>query len=136
MPKASKSTASVRHEIPGAVSLSENFPNGWTVNFETETADVDTTEMNKGLPGGRCQTRHLGYVISGRITYRTATGDEVIEAGEAYSIEPGHNSFVEAGTEYVEFSPTEQHTAVYEHAVASWRQVVDSGDLRHWVVAP
>lgn len=136
MPKASPESATGRHEIPGAISRSQAFPNGWTVNFETETADVDTTETDAGLPEGRCMTPHLGYVIKGRITYRTDAGDEVIEAGEAYAIDPGHTSFVEAGTEYVEFSPTEQHKAVYDHAVDSWRRLVDSGQVRHWVAAP
>lgn len=136
MPKASKSTASVRQEIPGAVSLSENFPGGWTVNFETETAEVDTTESHRGLKDDKCQTLHLGYVLSGRITYRTAHGDEVFEAGDAYLVQPGHTSLVAAGTEYVEFSPTEEQVRTYTHVVDSWRGLVDSGQLGHWVAAP
>lgn len=120
MPKASKSTASIRQEIPGAVSLTENFDTGWTVNFETETADVDTISYSKGLPGGQCQTPHLGYVIAGRITYRTSRGDEVFEAGDAYHVEPGHTSLVEAGTEYVEFSPTDLQVQAYRATGTSW----------------
>lgn len=67
MAKASKETASRRQEIPGAVSLSEDFPGGWTVNFETETADVDTTPFYDHLPDKQCQTMHLGYVLKGCI---------------------------------------------------------------------
>lgn len=129
MPKASRTTASVRQEIPGAVSLSEHFPGGWTVNFESEHEDVDTASYAEGLPGGRCQTPHLGYVITGRIIYRTDQGEEVFEAGDAYSVAPGHTTFVHAGTEYVEFSPTEQQTRTYEHAVGSWRGMVERGDF-------
>lgn len=135
MPKASRSTASVRQEIPGAVSRSENFPGGWTVNFESEHQDVDTSSYSTDLPGGKCQTPHLGYVIAGTIVYRTANGDETFAAGDAYYVEPGHTSFVHAGTEYVEFSPTEQQTSTYAHAVGSWRQLIESGTFP-FVAAP
>ncbi len=129
MPRASKATASIRQEIPGAVSLSEEFPGGWTVNFETEHADVDTASYAAGLPGGQCQTPHLGYVLAGRIVYRTAQGEEVFEAGDAYYVAPGHTTFVHAGTEYVEFSPSEQQRRTYAHAVGSYRDLVDRGEF-------
>lgn len=135
MPKASKTTASIRQEIPGAVSLSENFPGGWTVNFESETADVDTTEVNKSMPGGTCPTRHLGYVIKGEITYRTANGDETFVTGDAYLVEPGHTSLVKAGTEYIEFSPTEQQTETYAKTVAYWSDIAVA-ELKYGVQAP
>ena len=47
-------------------------------------------------------------MISGRITLRYADRDEVYEGGEAYYAPPGHIPVVEAGTEVVEFSPTEE----------------------------
>ncbi len=127
MPKASESTAGVTQQIPGAVSRSENFPGGWTVNFETETDDVDTTEQNRSLPNGQCQTFHLGYVIEGQIVYRTNEGDETFGAGDAYIVQPGHNSLVSAGTRYVEFSPTREQVKNYEHAVTSWTGLLESG---------
>ena len=136
MPKASRETASVLQEIPGAVSRSENFPDGWTVNFETVTEDVDTAAQTARLPGGLCPTAHLGYVLTGSITYRGRHGEETFTAGEAYSVEPGHTAFVTAGTEYVEFSPTEEQVATYRHAVDTWQGLLDSGQLPHIVVAP
>lgn len=132
MPKASRKTASIRQEIPGAVSLTEDFGLGWTVNFEHETADVDTTESNKGLPNDQCQTPHLGYVIAGRITYRTNHGDEVFEAGDAYQVEPGHTSFVQAGTEYVEFSPTDLQVSTYRHVTNHWDKLADLDVFKHF----
>ncbi|MDO5498321.1 MAG: hypothetical protein Q4F67_01420 [Propionibacteriaceae bacterium] len=120
MPKASKLTATERHEIPGAVSVSENFPNGWTVNFETETADIDTTPFYDHLPDKKCQTPHLGYVITGTIRYRSAEGEEVFTAGDAYYVPPGHTSFVHEGTDYVEFSPTKEQAETYQRVVDYW----------------
>lgn len=127
MPKASKQTAPRRQEIPGAVSLSDDFPNGWTVNFETETADVDTTPFYDHLPDKQCQTPHMGYVIAGTIRYRTAAGEEVFNAGDAYYVPPGHTSFVHAGTEYVEFSTTREQTETYERVVNYW-EFLEPGD--------
>jgi hypothetical protein len=128
MPKVSKATASVLQQIPGAESRSENFPGGWTVNFETETEDVDTAGFYKGMPDDQCQTLHMGYVLKGTIRYRTAAGEEVFEAGDAYLVLPGHTSFVHAGTEYVEFSPTEEQVRTYARVVDTWQSLLQSGD--------
>ena len=35
-------------------------------------------------------------------------GEHVVEAGDAFYLPPGHIPKVEAGTEFVQFSPTEQ----------------------------
>ena len=50
----------------------------------------------------------MGYVLKGRLGYRTADGEEFYEAGEAYFVGPGHTPIMTAGTEVVEFSPTEE----------------------------
>lgn len=43
-----------------------------------------------------CQLSHVGMVISGRITARMADGTEkTVGAGEAYTIPPGHDAWVE-----------------------------------------
>ena len=46
--------------------------------------------------------------MRGKLVYEYADGEEVIEAGEAYVARPGHISKVFAGTELIEFSPTEE----------------------------
>jgi hypothetical protein len=56
----------------------------------------------------RCQCPHWGYVISGRMTFRYADGEEVFEAGDAFYTPPGHTPLVEAGTEIVQFSPADE----------------------------
>ncbi len=80
---------------------------GYTVGFETYTADADLAPLFKGLPDDRCQCPHWGVVLKGKLTYRYADGsEETIEAGEAYYAPPGHLPHLHAGTEVVEFSPT------------------------------
>jgi hypothetical protein len=80
---------------------------GYTVGFETYTADADLAPLFKGLPDDRCQCPHWGVVLKGKLTYRYADGsEETIEQGEAYYARPGHLPSLHAGTEVVEFSPT------------------------------
>jgi hypothetical protein len=108
MPKTSKATASESMEIDGYEGHFEHFEGGYTVGFETYTADADLTPLFAGLPDDRCQCAHWGYVIQGRVTFKTADGDETFEAGDAYFVGPGHTPVLYAGTEVVEFSPTDE----------------------------
>ena len=108
MPKASKTTASDNVEVEGYEGHLESFDGGYTVAFETYTADADLTPYFSGLPEDRCQCSHWGYVLKGRVTYRTAGGEETFEAGDAYYVGPGHTPVLFAGTELVEFSPTKE----------------------------
>ena len=50
----------------------------------------------------------LGIVTSGRMVFRYVDHDEVFEAGDAYYGAPGHLPLLFAGTEVVEFSPTDR----------------------------
>jgi ribosomal protein L16 Arg81 hydroxylase len=48
-------------------------------------------------------------VTKGRLTYRFADHEEVFEAGDAFYLPPGHIGVGnEPGTEYVQFSPTDE----------------------------
>ncbi len=71
-------------------------------------ADIDATPLLKGLPGDHCPCPHWGYVLKGRLTYRFEDHDEVVEAGDAFYLPPGHIPVVEAGTELVQFSPAHE----------------------------
>ncbi|MDH4353381.1 MAG: cupin domain-containing protein [Actinomycetota bacterium] len=85
---------------------------GFTVGFEVYDEDADNAPLLAGLPGDSCPCRHWGYVLSGRAVYSYADGDdEVYQAGDAYVARPGHSAFLEAGTELVEFTPTDAHNA-------------------------
>ena len=108
MSKASKSSASETMEVEGYEGHFENMADGYTVGFEKYTADIDLTPFFKGLPDDRCQCAHWGYVLQGRVTFKTRDGEETFEAGDAYYVGPGHTPVLYAGTEVVEFSPTEE----------------------------
>ena len=113
MPKASKSSASEHVEVEGFEGHYAEL-GGTTVGWETYTADVDMTPLFVGLPDDRCQCEHWGYVITGKVTFRSADGDETFEAGDAYYAPPGHTPILYAGTEVVEFSPTEALDRTFE----------------------
>ena len=108
MPKSSKATATESVVVDGYEGHLENLEGGYTVAFEAYTADVDLAPLMVGLPDDRCQAEHWGYVIRGRVTFRTAEGDETFEAGDAYYVGPGHTPVLYAGAEVIEFSPTEE----------------------------
>jgi hypothetical protein len=108
MPKASKGTAS-RVEDMGVMEGRYEELGGYTVGFEQFRQDADATPLFRGLPDDRCQSPHWGYVIDGKVTFRYADHEEVCEAGDAYYAPPGHISIVAAGTEVIEFSPTEEY---------------------------
>jgi hypothetical protein len=78
-----------------------------TVGFETFHLDADPTPLFRGLPDDRCPCPHWGVVLSGRIVVRYRDREEVLRAGDAYLMTPGHLTEVAAGTEVVEFSPTD-----------------------------
>ncbi|MGB8650955.1 MAG: cupin domain-containing protein [Mycobacteriales bacterium] len=82
-----------------------------TVGFETHKADVDPAPLFAGLPDDRCQCRHIGYVRSGKVVFRFADHDETYSAGDAYVAGPGHVPLMFAGTELVEFTPTDELNA-------------------------
>lgn len=113
MPKTSRETAQ-RVEDMGVMEGRYTDLGGTTVGFETFRQDADAAPIFRGLPDDRCQCRHWGFVIKGRLTLRYADHDEVYEAGDAYVAPPGHLPLVEAGTEVVEFSPTDELASTME----------------------
>jgi hypothetical protein len=115
MPKTSRETAE-RVQDMGVMEGRYSELGGYTVGFETFREDADAAPVFRGLPDDRCQCPHWGYVIAGRLTLRYADHDEVYEAGDAYVAPPGHLPLVAAGTQVVEFSPTEELARTMEVA--------------------
>lgn len=70
----------------------------------------------KGLPDDRCQARHWGVVLKGKLVYHSADGDLEVTDGEAYYVGPGHTPEIFAGTEVIEFSPTDELAKTMEVA--------------------
>jgi hypothetical protein len=107
MPKVSKETASETITLVGVDVQLEHLDGGYSVCFESHTADADLAALFRGLPGDRCQLPRWGYVTKGKVGFRLADRDETYEAGDAYYVPPGHTPVQYAGAEIVEFSPTE-----------------------------
>ena len=105
MPKASKSSATETVEVEGYEGHLENFDGGYTVAFETYTQDADMTPFFKGLPDDRCQCEHWGYVIKGKVSYKTGDGEETFETGEAYYMPPGHTPMIYAARNWSSSAP-------------------------------
>ena len=108
MAKVGKDGASQIEKAPGFEGHYEELE-GYTVGFETYTEDADMAPLFVGLPDDRCQCPHWGTVLKGKLKYTYTDGSEdVITAGEAYYARPGHTPTIYAGTEVVEFSPTDE----------------------------
>ena len=90
------------------------------VGFETYNEEFDLAPLLKGLPDDMCQCPHYGYVLRGRMRVRYADHEEVVEAGDAYYMEPGHSPTMEAGTEIVEFSPQDEYRKTMEVAARNF----------------
>ncbi len=107
MAKIGKDQTSTVYQMEGFEGRYEDL-DGYTIGFETYTADADPAPLFAGLPGDRCQCPHWGVVLKGSLIYNHADGSQdVIGAGEAYYVGPGHLPVLTAGTEIVEFSPTD-----------------------------
>jgi len=113
MPKVNRSSAAEHIEAEGFEGHYGEAADV-TVGFETYTEDADLTPFFVGLPDDRCQARHWGYVVQGKVVFHTADGDETFETGDAYAVGPGHTPTIFAGTEVVEFSPTDEFAATME----------------------
>ncbi|MFF2779692.1 hypothetical protein ACFVU3_32930 [Streptomyces sp. NPDC058052] len=92
---------------------------GMTVAFIHLPQGTDMAPALKGLEGDLCQCPHWGYVFRGRIRMRTASGEEIYEAGQAYYWGPGHAPEALEDVDVVEFSPTAEFTAVVDHVKAA-----------------
>src|SRR5436305_1635604 len=86
-----------------------------TVQFERWKKGADPSALFKGLPDDMCQSHHYGYLISGRMAHRTKDGEQIVEAGEAYYIGPGHIPIALEDCELVEFTPTQELLRTIKH---------------------
>jgi hypothetical protein len=89
------------------------------VAIEQFPAGLDTAPLFKGLPDDRCQCPHWGYVLKGRIRVKYADRDEILNAGDAYYMAPGHLTVIEADAQVVEFSPKGEYQKTMEVAMSN-----------------
>jgi len=122
MPKASKESVTEVRDYGVAEDRTGKL-DGYTVNFVSIRQDHDLAPMLSGLPGGRCSCPHWGYVLKGRMTVRYADHEEVCEAGDAFYMPPGHTPAAEAGTEFIQISPSDQLQEVEAAVVKAMQQM-------------
>ena len=89
MPNVSKETASQEIAFQGLEVRVEHLDGGYSVCFESHTADADLADLFRGLPEDRAQLPRWGYVIEGKVGFRFADREETYEAGDAYYVPPG-----------------------------------------------
>lgn len=101
---------------------------GFTLCFTTLREAGDLAPLLRGLPGDACQCPHWGYVFSGTltVTYPAAGQVEVVEAGDAYYMTPGHTPAATAGTEFVMFSPQAELEVSEAHMQAAMQRMQDN----------
>ena len=118
MPKISKETAPDVEEFDLALDISGPVDD-YTVDFVTIRQEHSLAALLKGLPGDSCPCRHWGYLFTGKITVTYADRIEVYQAGDAFLMTPGHVPAAEAGTEFIQFSLTDELDLVRAHMTAT-----------------
>jgi hypothetical protein len=114
MPKFSKDSTTPNAQGHGTEWRGEL--QGYTTSMVSIGEDTDLTPLLQGLPGDRCPSPHWGYVFKGSLWFRHGEGhEEVINAGEAFYVSPGHTAGGKGGSEFVIFSPTEILAPVEAH---------------------
>jgi hypothetical protein len=122
MPRFSKDSAA-EHQDHGPVEEWSQDIDGYSINFVSFKADIDSTPMLNGLPDDRCPCPHWGYVFKGRVTYTFEDREEVHEAGDAFYVPAGHLQRADAGTEYLQFSPADELRTVSETIMRNMQQM-------------
>ena len=103
-------------DIPG-VKVRSTEAGTMSIEVGSFSDQMDCAPLFVGLPDNRCQCPHWGYVLKGSITFSFADRTEIFSAGEVYYAEPGHTPVLAAGTEYVEYSPTDELNKTMEVAM-------------------
>jgi hypothetical protein len=122
MPKLFRDNATAHHDHGPVEEWGEDV-DGYTVNIVSFKADLDATPLLKGLPGDRCTCPHWGYVFKGRVTYTFDDHEEIHEAGDAFYVPGGHLQRADAGTELLQFSPSDELHVVEEALMRNMMQM-------------
>ena len=113
--RGSRQDVPVAVDIPG-VTIRQLEWGDMNAALESFAAGTDTEPVFKGLPDDRCSCPHWGYVIKGRLRVRYKDHEEVLSAGDAYYMAPGHLPIFDEDTELVEFSPKGEYQKTIEVA--------------------
>jgi hypothetical protein len=104
----------------GDVIIREVEWSDMNVALESFPAGTETAPLFRGLPDDRCQCPHWGYVVKGRVRVLYKDHEEIVNAGDAYYLAPGHTTVFEEDTEAVEFSPRDEYQKTLEIAARNF----------------
>ncbi|MGZ4931047.1 MAG: cupin domain-containing protein [Halobacteriota archaeon] len=105
--RSSKAELAVTYEGDGVI-FREMVCGAMHVEIDTFEREFDFTPLLKGLPDDMDPAPHWGYVFKGTFRFQYKDREEVYNAGDVFYAEPWHTAKVDAGTEFVMFSPEEE----------------------------
>ena len=124
MPKISKDSAPNVQDVGLAVDRGGHLRRLHRRLRHDPAGPLPGRRCSRGCPDDSCPCPHWGYLFAGKITVRYADREEVFEAGDAFYMAPGHVPAAEAGTEFVQFSPTDQLAEVQAVMTANARRAM------------
>jgi len=114
--KIKKENITVTMEAPDTVMRAQEGLGGFTVAYHELPKGTDFTPLLKGLANDSCHSPHWGYIFEGKIRVIYDNGNkELIEAGDAFYMPPGHTAIVEEDIKLFDFSPTKEIKEVFEN---------------------
>lgn len=119
-----KESVPTRVDVPGATA--RHLPDfGDVTGYGSLAAEyfalgagTDLAPLLAGLHDDACQSPHWGYVLSGALEVTYTNGeDETCSTGQLFYWPPGHSVRAGEDTDFVLFSPQEEHGAVIDHVL-------------------
>jgi len=91
------------------------------VEYDVFKKRFDVTPFLKGLPKDRDPCPHWGILLKGQMRVIFDGKEEIVKAGEAYYMPPGHTAIVEGGSESWEFSPNDKMQKTMEVVMRNFK---------------
>ena len=107
MPNVSRETAAERIAFEGIDVRLKHLDGGYTVCFESHTADGDLAALFQGLPDDRAQLPRFGYVVQGRTGFRFPDREETYDAATPTTFRRGIRRSTTRAPRSSSSSPTE-----------------------------
>ncbi len=105
--RSSKAELPVAYEGDGVV-FRETAWGAMHVEIDTFDREFDFSPLLKGFPDDMDPAPHWGYVLKGCFRFKYRDREEIFKAGDVFYAEPWHTAIVDAGTEFVMFSPEDE----------------------------
>ncbi len=97
------------------------------VEIDSFDREFDFAPLLKGLPDDMDPAPHWGYLLKRAFRFQYKDREEVYKAGDVFYAEPWYTAKVDAGTEFVMFSPESEDQ---ESAAVKLRHLGDMVQVR------